>query len=818
MNFLNGTLLIAITAIGIPIALHLIARKEPRRVTFPSVRLLSQRFETNRSKMRVRRWWLLALRIAAIAALALALARPVSTAALSPTWIAIGIVAAVGVALLLMASVAASKVGRRPIALGLFAGGLVFLLSSIAWAAVTISGSDPPEIAQQQPVALAVIVDNSIESAWSSNNDLRSDRIGEAAKEIVRAAGRNSRVIAIDRSATPATFSADAAGAIAKIEAFEPAEVVQPLAARIEAAARVLATSDIDSRQIVIVSGMTESSFPKSDSLQSLRALLTEQDIRLTIWDTGPYQGTNRQLSSVSISNPAPAPRSPITVTSTLSMDAKDEASTGTNTELDDPSFQQEVTVECVLFSSHAGLPVVRNGDVIRPEAKPVDRVSVSAQPGRDVEIQLTLPPLESGLHHGAMRLTGSDALAVDDVSYFSIEILPPSRLLIVGDDRIEAEEFVDLVSAEANGAPSQYDTEISLQDDLPGVRLADFDGVVLLNPSASLLEGQQLESYSQSGKKVLIAAGPGLGNAAVELKGLLLERRWRVREPGTYLQISADSHPALASLLNLPGDIPFQDLRIHQYWQAQPETGWSTLMRYAGTEHPALLENASAGTLLLTTPIPDLVSRKPWNDLFRADNLWPTFALTRELTRYTTGRDVGHWSAAVGSPVALPAESLIAEKAATAPTDELKQPPVRLQWFPAGRNAPVPIEFADDSNSPPEDRLITIGTPDRSGIHWIRGRTSGLGFSVNLPRQRFSFQRVPESLVQTQYGEDLRVISSIEEMDWTSGDAKQTLPLWSPLMFIALAVFLLELILSNRFYSQRPSTSSRQTKQRDAA
>ena len=67
MTFVNTALLFALAAVGIPIALHLIARKEPKQVMFPSVRLLTQRFETNRSKVRVRRWWLLALRIAAFA-------------------------------------------------------------------------------------------------------------------------------------------------------------------------------------------------------------------------------------------------------------------------------------------------------------------------------------------------------------------------------------------------------------------------------------------------------------------------------------------------------------------------------------------------------------------------------------------------------------------------------------------------------------------------------------------------------------------------------------------------------------------------------
>ena len=79
MTFLNATLIFGAGAVAVPIVLHLIARREPRKVVFPSVRFLTKRFDSNRSRLQVRRWWLLALRIAALVALALALARPAAS-------------------------------------------------------------------------------------------------------------------------------------------------------------------------------------------------------------------------------------------------------------------------------------------------------------------------------------------------------------------------------------------------------------------------------------------------------------------------------------------------------------------------------------------------------------------------------------------------------------------------------------------------------------------------------------------------------------------------------------------------------------------
>ena len=91
MTFLNATLLFGLAAITVPVVLHLIARREPRKVVFPSIRFLTKRVESNRSRLRVRRWWLLALRILAVAMLAIALARPAIHQSLSITWLTIGL-------------------------------------------------------------------------------------------------------------------------------------------------------------------------------------------------------------------------------------------------------------------------------------------------------------------------------------------------------------------------------------------------------------------------------------------------------------------------------------------------------------------------------------------------------------------------------------------------------------------------------------------------------------------------------------------------------------------------------------------------------
>ncbi|MCA9139692.1 MAG: hypothetical protein KDB00_23130, partial [Planctomycetales bacterium] len=302
-------------------------------------------------------------------------------------------------------------------------------------------------------------------------------------------------------------------------------------------------------------------------------------------------------------------------------------------------------------------------------------------------------------------------------------------------------------------------------------------------------------------------------------------QRRWRVSPPGTFLEISAASHPAMFSLANTEGGVPFQDFRIHQYWQTNPGAGWQTLMRYAGPDHPALLErlvaDAGNGTsiglsgtgriMILTTPIPALVPpSSSWNELFSADESWPAFYLVRDLTRYIAGRSAELLTVAVGSPVSVPIQE----------QSEIDGRPRRLQWFPAVDTTPIPIDLpeSDEAQGVTAKRIL-VGRPNHAGVHWIRGDAPGLGFTVNVPRQRLITDRIESSELSKMFGPDsFRQINSIDEMEWTATDGSEVVSLWSPIMLLALLVFLLEQVLGNRFYGRSSAAEARTSKRRVAA
>lgn len=76
IGFLHPWLLAGLAAAGIPILLHLVARREPPTVVFPAVRYLITTTQENQRRLKLQHWLLLLLRTLLIAALVMAAAGP----------------------------------------------------------------------------------------------------------------------------------------------------------------------------------------------------------------------------------------------------------------------------------------------------------------------------------------------------------------------------------------------------------------------------------------------------------------------------------------------------------------------------------------------------------------------------------------------------------------------------------------------------------------------------------------------------------------------------------------------------------------------
>jgi hypothetical protein len=76
VNFLNPLFLFGLAAAALPVIIHLFTRRRPREVAFPSLEFLTEVNQSEIRRLRLKQWLLLLLRTLAIAAVALAMARP----------------------------------------------------------------------------------------------------------------------------------------------------------------------------------------------------------------------------------------------------------------------------------------------------------------------------------------------------------------------------------------------------------------------------------------------------------------------------------------------------------------------------------------------------------------------------------------------------------------------------------------------------------------------------------------------------------------------------------------------------------------------
>ncbi len=74
--FINAGLAAGVALAAIPVILHLFMKQTPKHIIFPALRLIKERQKRSKKKLKIKNWLLLLARVALVALMALALARP----------------------------------------------------------------------------------------------------------------------------------------------------------------------------------------------------------------------------------------------------------------------------------------------------------------------------------------------------------------------------------------------------------------------------------------------------------------------------------------------------------------------------------------------------------------------------------------------------------------------------------------------------------------------------------------------------------------------------------------------------------------------
>ncbi len=865
MSFLSATLLLGTLAAGIPVALHLLARQPPRRVVFPSVAFLQRQLTTQTSRLKVRRWWLLALRILAIIAFAVVLARPHIDSAMSSTWTTVGLIAIASVGLLALASVAFSRGLGRSMAWSLLGAALITGLIAGIGAIRAIATGNAPDFRVDRPMAIAIVIDNSPSSAWSVVEDFGGGDIGgdafsgggenessasnaspasnrpsrlfatarpgtrlavaiARAGELIDRLPSGSRVAIVDRSSSPVGFSLDIAAARSRLARLSPTASLASIIRRTESAVELVRTSDLTERHVVVVSDMAEPSWEKNIPASLARSPLgpaEHEDVPihvLNVHETASLQADadagdetsaeggasipaiNPWISLPLVADVAPPPGVAIPIRFDVGVwrDSSDTRLSGVSVgNASSMGSNLTATVQLSLYERDPSLPVVRDGRLVLPPLRSVDRASIELTGGalnsRD-EVLLTLPPLERGTYHAVIELIGDDRFMWDNWRFVTVDIPTPPNVLIVGNDTDETGVMAAAMTAphSPDDPSASYQIQTVGYRDLAAVDWKPFDLVVLIDPplrysaeqnqivgsngglSSAMLD--QIGGVVTRGGGLMISLGPatevlpketGTGPGGSQSAGnestsrwLVppLVRSWRVPSPGTFWRVTASSHPIFSSVMR-PSSMPnWSDFRVQRYWQVNaeqtpntnpsvateslPSTPWQVIARYAvakdgpATGQPAVMTRQMGGgrIAVTTTPLPALgAATRKWNELFTASDAWPAFMTVRGLAAYLSGIDRRDATVLVGQT------AVVSPDAATFARDDERNRdlPEKLN-NESTTNSPMSLElYAPGQDTgrtiPWTSYEVTISETETPGTYFLRGAELWSGFSANL-------------------------------------------------------------------------------------
>jgi hypothetical protein len=217
LSFITPMLVGGAALVAVPLVLHLIMRRKPVPHDFPALRFLRERAIANRRRLRVSHLLLLILRMAAVALLALALARPVLRGA---GWLADG----------------------------------------------------------EGPVAAALVFDTAPRMALREANQTRLERAAELARVLLAKLPEGSKVAVLDTAGAAAGFSVTPAAASARIDRLAAAAQAVSLPGTIAEARRLLAGAELPRRELYVFTdcshGAWDNAAPQPEAVPGEPAVL----------------------------------------------------------------------------------------------------------------------------------------------------------------------------------------------------------------------------------------------------------------------------------------------------------------------------------------------------------------------------------------------------------------------------------------------------------------------------------------------------------------------------------------------------------------
>ncbi|MCA9258984.1 MAG: BatA domain-containing protein [Planctomycetales bacterium] len=576
MGFLSPALLAGIAFIAIPIALHLVMRREPRRVVFPALRFVQQRRESNRRKMQLRHWLLLALRCLVLAAVAFAMARP------------------------------------------------------------TLKGSGLRG-KEGAPLAVAVVIDNAPRMSYVSQDVSRLQDAAQAAANWVARLPDTSEAAVFDRTRASAGFAVDLATAEARLRNLTIASSPRPLVETVVEALQLVASRPERRQELFLISDMSTQAWSEDDWPALAAALVEAPDARLYIVDVGDDEARNAWLGDVELSSATPLLGEPLRLEVAVRRRPPEE-SLLVELWLQNSDGEMVKSGERIAVAQNVENQDAGNGPSEADDADDSDVVS-TAEATAVFELS-NLPlgtsqgvlkllagdplPMDNERYFSAsVRPPARILLWCSDAN----DALFVEQALAPTDAADVAANFVcDVATFGTEPQLDEYDAVWLLDPpELPAAQWQALWDFAQAGGGVGVFLGHRA------------GVGEAFNGEAAQriLPGQLVRRS----HDQTYLRPQQFNHPALAGMRDFAEAIPWSLYRVYEYWEFGDMSDAYVVARFANNA-PALVERRAGRGRLLTmaTPLSDPADpegRQTWNILPTHVEPWPFVALCDELARY---------------------------------------------------------------------------------------------------------------------------------------------------------------------------------------
>jgi hypothetical protein len=703
MTFLSPLLLAGTALVAVPVILHLVMRRQARQVAFPALRFVQQRRESNRRRMQLRHWLLLALRCALIAGIAIALARP-----------------------MLQAKGSRAKEGA--------------------------------------PLAVAVVVDNSLRMQYVHQNQSRLEQAAEWAGEIVNKLPEDSVAAVCDLGRASSGFAPDLSAAASRLQNLRAIADARPLAAAVVDAITLVAEQEDRRQEVFVFTDLTRGAWPEEGVEAINAALAAAPDVRLSVFDAGVVSPKNAALGKLGLRRSVLRPGEPLHIEATLTSNLGREAP----------------LVELSLAGEDGRLE---------------KRRQLIADLGENGQgrVAFEIADLPLGTHQGVVQLAGADPLAVDNARYFTVEVRPPSRVLLLAERPDDATLLSEALSPSASRESSRFECQTMTFDAAADAKFDDYHAVVLLDPGALPDDlWTRLDEFARSGGGVGVFLGHNADPAALNVEApqrLLPGQLERISREETYLRPQRLDHPALAALRNY--DIPWPVCQVYRFWQFGERADNAFVVATFANNEPAVFERpVGRGRVLVTaTPMSEPITpegREAWNVFTSESAAWPYVGLVDQLVGYLAQDAEERLDFLAGETARLRIGGL--------------QPVSNFALRTPDGQATFRVAADEDE--------LAVGVTDQLGNYRLtaggRAATLDRGFSVNAPAEVSNLERAdPAAIVAAMPPERVQMSADVEEAiaSVTAGHSGRELYPWA--IALVAIVWGAEHVLANRFYRQ---------------